>query len=105
MLDPKRKKIILLFLAVLVVALLFIVFYLYQKSKKISEPTIPPVTQESVEKDLSEFTPDLSKVKDPEAVEQELKSYQTNPDKNLSEDEVLKELNDPSIVPLPKSNP
>ncbi len=100
-----KKKFILIFLIILIGALVLLVFYLYQKSKNVPLPVEPTLTQESIAKELQEFKLDPQKIKDPKIVEQELKSFQPNEATKVSDQEILDSLNDPSIVPLPKSTP
>lgn len=100
-----RRKFLLIFLSILVVALALIALYFYQKNKNIPESIPPTITQESITKELKEFKIDPQKIKDPKIVEQELKSFKPNEATKLSDEEILDSLNDPNIVPLPKSNP
>ncbi len=100
-----RRKFILIFLSILILVLALIVLYFYQKNKNIPEPIQPTITQESITKELKEFKIDPQKIKDPKIVEQELKSFKPNEATKLSDEEILDSLNDPNIVPLPKSNP
>ncbi len=102
----KNKRIISIFLVLLVIALILLLsFYFYQQDQQKPEPIPPIITQESINKELREFKPDPAKIKDPKVVEQELKSFQVNEETKLSEEEILESLNDPNIVPLPKSMP
>lgn len=98
-----RKKIILTILVILFAVASFVVWYLYQKSQDAKLP-VPEVTQESVAEDLKNFVPDPATLVDPKVIEEELKTFEVQEEKKLSNEQIMQELlNNPEIEPLPKS--
>lgn len=98
-----QKKAIPIIFSILFVLAIFVVWYLYQKSRGPVLPP-PPVTQESVAQDLRTFTPDPEILVDPKIIEEELKTFEVQEEKKLSNEQIMQELlNNPEIEPLPKS--